>query len=62
MSSLLGFRSPSLDSLNRIRLLNIFWVTNTKHDPKAQANPTKLLENVKEQARMTPSVNGNNEI
>jgi hypothetical protein len=32
-----------------------------KHEPKAQDNPTILFENVNEQARITPSVNGNNE-
>lgn len=36
----------------------MFCMTNTKHDPIAHDNPITLFERVKEQARITPNVNG----
>lgn len=33
-------------------------MTKIKQDPIAQDNPMTLLESVKEQARITPNVNG----
>jgi hypothetical protein len=58
LSNLLGFLSPIFDSLNKSFLLKIFCTTKIKQDPSAQASPMKLLENVNEQARITPVVKG----
>ena len=52
---------PAFDGITFLK--NILELTKTRADPKAQRRPTAFdAETSKEQASITPNVNGNNEM